>query len=53
MKKMIFEPITIGSMTLKNRIGLAPMLNMPDVFTTFTITDRTIKWFEERAKGGA
>jgi 2,4-dienoyl-CoA reductase-like NADH-dependent reductase (Old Yellow Enzyme family)/thioredoxin reductase len=53
MKKMIFEPITIGSMTLKNRIGLAPLLNMPDVFTTFTITDRTIKWFEERAKGGA
>ncbi len=40
-------------MTLKNRIGLAPLLNMPDVLTTFTITDRTIKWFEERAKGGA
>ncbi|MEW6185690.1 MAG: FAD-dependent oxidoreductase [Thermodesulfobacteriota bacterium] len=53
MNKMLFEPITIGSMTLKNRIGLAPLLNMPDVFTTFTITDRTIKWFEERAKGGA
>ena len=53
MTKMLFEPITIGNMTLKNRIGLAPLLNMPDVFTTFTITDRTIKWFEERAKGGA
>lgn len=53
MNKMLFEPITIGNMTLKNRIGLAPLLNMPDVFTTFTITDRTIKWFEERAKGGA
>jgi 2,4-dienoyl-CoA reductase-like NADH-dependent reductase (Old Yellow Enzyme family)/thioredoxin reductase len=53
MGKKLFQPITIGSMTLKNRIGLAPLLNMPDVFTTFTITDRTIKWFEERAKGGA
>jgi 2,4-dienoyl-CoA reductase-like NADH-dependent reductase (Old Yellow Enzyme family)/thioredoxin reductase len=52
MGKMIFEPLEIGSMTLKNRIGLAPLLNMPDVLTTFSITDRTIKWFEERAKGG-
>ena len=53
MTKMLFEPLEIGSMKLKNRIGLAPMLNMPDVWTTFTITDATIKWFEERAKGGA
>jgi 2,4-dienoyl-CoA reductase-like NADH-dependent reductase (Old Yellow Enzyme family)/thioredoxin reductase len=53
MTKMILEPFTIGSMTLKNRIGLAPLLNMPGVYTTFTITDATIKWFEERAKGGA
>ena len=29
MGKMIFEPLEIGSMTLKNRIGLAPLLNMP------------------------
>jgi len=40
-------------MELKNRIGLAPLLNMPDVLTTFTITDNTVKWFEARAKGGA
>jgi len=52
MTKMIFEPLEIGSMKLKNRIGLAPLLNMPGVWTTFSITDDTIKWFEERAKGG-
>jgi 2,4-dienoyl-CoA reductase-like NADH-dependent reductase (Old Yellow Enzyme family)/thioredoxin reductase len=53
MGKMLFEPLQIGSMKLKNRIGLAPMLNMPGVWTTFTITEATIKWYEERAKGGA
>ncbi|HHE74298.1 MAG TPA: NADH:flavin oxidoreductase, partial [Desulfobacteraceae bacterium] len=53
MGKMISEPIKIKNMELKNRIGFAPMLNMPDVLTTFTITDNTVKWFEARAKGGA
>jgi 2,4-dienoyl-CoA reductase-like NADH-dependent reductase (Old Yellow Enzyme family)/thioredoxin reductase len=53
MNKMLFEPLEIGSMTLKNRIGLAPLLNMPGVWTTFMITEATIKWFEHRAKGGA
>jgi len=53
MGKMIFEPIEINGMVLKNRIGLAPLLNMPDVQTSFTITEKTIKWFEARAKGGA
>lgn len=53
MSKMIFEPIEINGMKLKNRIGFAPMLNMPGYFTAFTITDETIAWFEERAKGGA
>ena len=51
MNKMIFEPLEIGTMTLKNRIGLAPLLNMPDVWTTFSITDRTIRWFEEKYSG--
>jgi 2,4-dienoyl-CoA reductase-like NADH-dependent reductase (Old Yellow Enzyme family)/enoyl-CoA hydratase/carnithine racemase/NADPH-dependent 2,4-dienoyl-CoA reductase/sulfur reductase-like enzyme len=53
MGKKIFEPIEINGMTLKNRIGFAPMLNMPGIWTTFTITDETIKWFEARADGGA
>jgi len=29
MGKKIFEPIEINGMTIKNRIGLAPLLNMP------------------------
>jgi len=53
MSQKIFEPIEINGMKLKNRVGFAPMLNMPDVLTTFSITDKTVKWFETRAKGGA
>jgi len=49
----LFEPITIKNMELKNRIGLAPLLNMPGVYTTFSIQDATIAWFEARARGGA
>ena len=54
MSKMIFEPLEIGSMKLKNRIGLAPLLNMPraDDFGP-SHDDKTARWFEERAKGGA
>jgi len=51
--RLLFEPFQIKNMTLKNRIGLAPLLNMPGVWTTFSITDETIAWFEARAKGGA
>jgi len=53
MAKKLFEPITINGMELKNRIGFAPMLNMPGIWTTFMIQEETIKWFEARAKGGA
>ncbi len=52
MGKMIFEPLEIGSMKLKNRIGLAPLLNMPRN-EDMTPNDLTVKWFEARAKGGA
>jgi 2,4-dienoyl-CoA reductase-like NADH-dependent reductase (Old Yellow Enzyme family)/thioredoxin reductase len=51
--QMIFEPFRIKSMKLTNRIGLAPMLNMPGVWTSFSITEETIAWFEARARGGA
>lgn len=37
MNQKIFEPIEINGMRLKNRVGFAPMLNMPDVMTTFNI----------------
>lgn len=52
MGEKIFEPIEINGMKIKNRIGMAPMLSMPDVLATFSITENTIKWFEKRAKGG-
>ena len=47
----VFEPIEIKGMKLKNRIGFAPFLNMP-AGEGGHINDLTIKWFEERAKGG-
>lgn len=52
MGKRIFEPIVINGMELKNRIGLAPLLNMPDVMTG-RITDKTVEWLAVRARGGA
>jgi 2,4-dienoyl-CoA reductase-like NADH-dependent reductase (Old Yellow Enzyme family)/thioredoxin reductase len=48
----VFEPIVINGMELKNRIGFAPLLNMPRE-ADWTPNDRTVAWFEERAKGGA
>ncbi len=54
MKKpeQMFQPITIGTMHIKNRIAMAPMA------TDFaegdgTISDRLIDYYEARAKGGA
>lgn len=47
----IFEPIAIKGMHLKNRIGMAPFLNMPADEEDF-INDQTVRWFEARAEGG-
>lgn len=47
----IFEPIDIKGMHLKNRIGMAPFLNMPADEENF-INDQTVRWFEARAEGG-
>jgi 2,4-dienoyl-CoA reductase-like NADH-dependent reductase (Old Yellow Enzyme family) len=52
MGKKLFEPFEINGMKLKNRIGFAPMLNMPGIFTTFMVQEETIEWFEARARGG-
>ena len=52
MGMKIFEPITINGMTLKNRLGFPPFLNMP-ANEDCSINDQTIRWFEDRAKGGA
>ena len=47
----LFKPIKIGSMHVKNRIGMAPM------FTKYAtesgeVTDKLIEYFVRRAKGG-
>ncbi len=52
MGMKLSEPIEIKGMKLKNRIGFAPFLNMP-VGEDGHVSDLTIRWFEERAKGGA
>ena len=52
MGKLLFEPMEINGMKLKNRLGLAPMLNLPrDEF--FHMSDLAYRWFEDFAKGGA
>jgi len=51
MSRIIQEPIEIRGMKLKNRIGFAPFLNMPRN-EDWSVNDLTIRWFEERAKGG-
>lgn len=52
MDKKIFQPIEIKGMRLKNRIGMPPFLNNPQA-ADGSVNDVTIKWYEERAKGGA
>lgn len=50
----LFEPITIGSTELKNRIALAPMNNGSQVDpATGNATMLMADYFAERAKGGA
>lgn len=51
-KMLLFEPIEIAGMKLKNRLGFPPLLNMP-ANKDCTINEGTIRWFEDRAKGGA
>jgi 2,4-dienoyl-CoA reductase-like NADH-dependent reductase (Old Yellow Enzyme family)/thioredoxin reductase len=51
MGQMIVEPIEINGMRLKNRLGFAPFLNMPCAENGIA-DDKTVRWFEERAKGG-
>lgn len=46
----LFEPIQIGSMTLKNRIVMAPMGTTTDTTNAFNMRD--VKYYGERAKGG-
>lgn len=51
MFKRLFSPIQVGSMELKNRLVVGPMeviYNEKDG----TVTDRYLKYVEEKAKGG-
>lgn len=51
MKDLLFEPITINQLEVKNRIYMPAMhLNMAD---NFMVTDRLIDFYAERARGGA
>lgn len=47
----MFEEIRIGSMTLKNRVVLAPMGTTTDHTSGFNMRD--VNFYAERAKGGA
>ena len=51
MGKRLFEPMKINGMTVKNRLAFPPFLNMP-AEQDCSINDQTIRWFEDRAKGG-
>ncbi|GAB4169469.1 MAG: FAD-dependent oxidoreductase [Geothermobacteraceae bacterium] len=51
MTDPLFQPWTIGSLELKNRILMPAMhLNMAD---DYQVTDRLVAFYAERAKGGA
>jgi 2,4-dienoyl-CoA reductase-like NADH-dependent reductase (Old Yellow Enzyme family)/thioredoxin reductase len=51
MARRILEPIDIKGMRLKNRVAFGPILNQPADPEGF-VNDETMRWFEERARGG-
>lgn len=51
MKDPLFEPITINTLTVKNRIYL-PAMHMA-MAQDFQVTDRLVDFYAERARGGA
>jgi 2-enoate reductase len=50
--KKLFEPLTVGKLTIKNRISMAPlgMIAMADPCGGFT--ENAQEYYVERAKGG-
>jgi 2,4-dienoyl-CoA reductase (NADPH2) len=51
MDDLLFEPISLGALTIKNRIWMPAMhLNMA---VAFEVTDPMVAFYEERARGGA
>jgi 2,4-dienoyl-CoA reductase-like NADH-dependent reductase (Old Yellow Enzyme family)/thioredoxin reductase len=51
MARKILEPIDIKGMKLKNRVGFGPILGQPVDPDGFANSE-TVRWFEERARGG-
>jgi 2,4-dienoyl-CoA reductase-like NADH-dependent reductase (Old Yellow Enzyme family)/thioredoxin reductase len=47
----LFQPIAVGALELKNRIVMAPM-NDSLAGGDGSVTDRMVRYYEERAKGG-
>ena len=51
MKDLLFEPIKVHDLEVKNRIYMPAMhMNMAE---NFEVTDRLVQFYAERAKGGA
>ncbi|MFA4911945.1 MAG: hypothetical protein WC649_13020, partial [Desulfobacteria bacterium] len=48
---MLFEPITIGRMEIKNRVAMAPMGTLQGTYDGYA-TDQLIAYYNARAKGG-
>lgn len=48
---MLFSPMNIGQVTVKNRVVMAPMLVDLGTFDG-TVTNQLMDYYEERAKGG-
>lgn len=51
MSDLLFEPIRIGSLEVKNRI-LMPAMHL-NMCRNYEVTDRIVDFYAERAKGGA
>ena len=49
----LFSPIRINGVTLKNRIAMAPMGNLSTAEESGRPSDRMVRYFAERARGGA
>ncbi|MFC1857658.1 hypothetical protein ACFL9U_06460 [Thermodesulfobacteriota bacterium] len=50
-RNMLFEPINIGSLKIKNRIAMAPMGTLHGTYDGY-VTDQLIAHYGARAKGG-
>jgi len=48
----LFEPVQIGGVVIKNRIGMAPMAVLGLTDSEGAPTHRAIDYYVERAKGG-